>query len=71
MKNMQNQSKLGNNIKKYRAKLGLTQEDLVKKSGVKYTTLSKIESGVIKMPSVQIAAKIAETLGVSIEDLIK
>jgi len=71
MKNMQNQSKLGNNIKKYRAKLGLTQEDLVKKSSVKYTTLSKIESGVIKMPSVQIVAKIAKALGVSIEDLIK
>ena len=71
MKNVQSQSKLGNNIKKYRAKLGLTQEELVKKSDVKYTTLSKIESGVIKMPSVQIAAKIAKALLVSIEDLMK
>lgn len=71
MKSIQKQSKLGNNIKKYRAKLGFTQEDLVKKSSVKYTTLSKIESGVIKMPSVQIVAKIAKALGVSIEDLIK
>ena len=39
--------------------------------GVKYTTLTKIESGVIKRPSVVIVGKIAKVLGVSIEDLIK
>jgi len=47
------------------------QEDLAKKSGVKYTTLTKIESNVIKKPSVLIMAKLAKALGVSIEDLIK
>jgi len=68
---MQTIYNIGNNIKKYRAKLGLTQEGLVKKSGVKYTTLSKIESGASKKPTVQIIAKIAKALNVSIEDLLK
>jgi transcriptional regulator with XRE-family HTH domain len=62
---------IGENIKKLRAKLGLSQEDFAKKSGVKYTTLTKIESNVIKKPSVLVMAKIAKSLGVSIEDLIK
>jgi len=62
---------IGENIKKHRAKAGLSQEDFAKKSGVKYTTLTKIESNVIKKPSVMIMSKIAKALGVSIEDLIK
>lgn len=62
---------IGENIKKHRNKLGLSQEDFAQKSGVKYTTLTKIESGVIKTPSVVMVGKIAKTLGVSIEDLLK
>ena len=65
------ENKIGKNVKKYRNKLKLSQEDFAKKSGVKYTTLTKIESNVIKKPSVLIMAKLAKTLGVSIEDLIK
>ena len=41
---------IGENIKKYRNKQGLSQEDFAKKSGVKYTTLTKIKSNVIKKP---------------------
>ncbi|OGH71505.1 MAG: hypothetical protein A3I93_00385 [Candidatus Magasanikbacteria bacterium RIFCSPLOWO2_02_FULL_43_22] len=62
---------IGENIKKRRTKLGLSQEDFAQKSGVKYTTLTKIESGVIKTPSVLMVEKIAKALGVSIEDLLK
>ena len=62
---------IGQNIKKKRDKLGLSQEEFAQKSGVKYTTLTKIESGVIKKPSVLIMAKIAKALDVSIEELIK
>ena len=61
---------IGENIQKRRMKLGLSQEDFAQKSGVKYTTLTKIESGVIKKPSVLIMAKIAKALDVSIEDLL-
>lgn len=62
---------IGKNIKKYRDKLSITQDDLVRKSGVKYTTLTKIEGNFVKKPSVQTVAKIAKALGVSIEKLIK
>jgi len=62
---------IGENIKKIRAKLGLTQDDLSKKADIKYTTLTKVESGVVNKPSVQTMAKIAKALGVSIEDLLK
>ena len=68
---MATESSIGENIKKRRTKLGLSQEDFAQKSGVKYTTLTKIESGVIKTPSVVIMAKIAKALDVAIEDLIK
>jgi transcriptional regulator with XRE-family HTH domain len=68
---MATESNIGENIKKRRTKLGLSQEDFAQKSGVKYTTLTKIETGVIKTPSVVIMAKIAKALGVSIEELIK
>ena len=62
---------IGANIKLIRTKLGLTQDDLVKKADVKHTTLTKIESGVVKKPGVQTIAKIAKALEVQIEDLLK
>lgn len=62
---------IGENIKRVRNKLGLTQDDLVRKSGVKHTTLTKIESNVVVKPSVQTVAKIAKVLGVPMEDLVK
>ena len=62
---------IGENIKKARNKLGLTQDDLVRKSGVKHTTLTKNESNVVVKKRVQTVAKIAKALGVAIEELIK
>ena len=67
---MATENNIGENIKKRRTKLGLSQEDFAQKSGVKYTTLTKIETGVIKKPSVILVAKIAKALDVSIEDLL-
>ena len=64
-------NQIGQKIKKLRAKAKLTQEELAKKADIKYTSLTKIESGVIENPSVQAMAKIAKTLGVSIEELLK
>ncbi|MBU1991740.1 helix-turn-helix domain-containing protein [Patescibacteria group bacterium] len=62
---------ISENIKRLRAKLGLTQDDLDKEADIKYTTLMKVESGTVNKPSVQTMAKIAKALGVSIEDLLK
>ena len=68
---MTTKNNIGENIKKRRTKLGFSQEDFAQKSGVKYTTLTKIESGVIKTPSVLMVEKIAKALDVSIEELIR
>jgi len=68
---MKNEVNIGGNIKKHRNKQNLSQEEFAKKSGVKYTTLTKIESNVIKTPSVIIMSKLAKAFGVPIEDLIK
>ena len=65
------ENNVGENIKKRQTKLGLSQEDFAQKSGVKYTILTKIESGVINTPSVLMVGKIAKAFGVSIEDLLK
>ncbi len=62
---------VGNNIKELRKKKGLTQDGLARKAGIPYTTLAKLESNVVKKPSVQTVAKIARALGVKIEKLIK
>lgn len=63
-------NKLGKKIKKLRIGLGLSQDELARKADVPYTTLTKIETGVIKKPSVYVVAKIAKALDISIEDLI-
>ncbi|MBI4062616.1 helix-turn-helix transcriptional regulator [Candidatus Gottesmanbacteria bacterium] len=47
------------------------QDDLARKAELKYSTLAKIEGDFVKKPGVQIIAKIAKALDVSIEDLIK
>ena len=62
---------IGDKIKVFRAKLGLTQDALAGKCDIPYTTLTKIESNVITKPSIQTVMKIATGLGVSVDDLMK
>ena len=64
-------NQLGQKIKKLRQQLELSQDDFARKADVPYTTLTKIETGVIKKPSVFVVSKIAKTLNVSIEGLIR
>ncbi|OGD68247.1 hypothetical protein A2996_01070 [Candidatus Campbellbacteria bacterium RIFCSPLOWO2_01_FULL_34_15] len=64
-------NQLGQKIKKLRQKLGLSQDDFARKADVPYTTLTKVETGVIKKPSVFVVSKIAKALSVDIEELIK
>jgi len=64
-------NQLGQKIKKLRQKIDLSQDDFARKADVPYTTLTKIETGVIKKPSVFVVSKIAKALSVSVDDLIK
>lgn len=61
---------LSENIKRLRRENDLTQEELARKADISYTSLTKIEIGVIKEPSVYVVAKIAKAFDVTIESLL-
>jgi len=64
-------STIGDNIKKYRNKLGISQDVLSKKANLAFHTIAKIESGATPNPTIETMAKIAKGLGVSIDDLMR
>jgi len=61
---------LAQNIKKFRKRLKLSQEELAKKAGITYSTLIKIESGANDNPTIKTLKKIADALNVTIDELI-
>ena len=66
-----NKSTIADNIKKYRNKIGVSQDRLSKFADVTYNTIIKIESGANKNPTIETLSKIAKALGVGVDDLIK
>jgi len=62
---------LSENIKKLRKKKGISQDKLAKLADVTVTTLVKIESGVNDNPTIKTLKKIADALGVSLDELVK
>ncbi len=62
---------IAKNIKKYRDKLGISQDKLSKLAGVTLHTLTKIEIGATPDPRIETLKKIAKGLNVGVEDLIK
>jgi len=64
-------STIAKNIKKYRDKLGVSQDKLSKLAGVTLHTIAKIETGSTPDPRIETLRKIADALGVSVDDLIQ
>jgi DNA-binding XRE family transcriptional regulator len=64
-------STIAKNIKKYRDKLGVSQDKLSKLADVTLHTLTKIETGATIDPRIETLKKIARGLNVSVDDLIK
>ena len=64
-------STIGDNIKKYRNELGISQDQLSKKSDLAFHTIAKIEAGSTLNPTIETVKKIADALGVSLDDLMK
>jgi transcriptional regulator with XRE-family HTH domain len=60
---------LGQNIKKIRQKKKLSQEKLARLTNISLNTLTKIESGFTKRPSIQTIYKIAKALDVALDEL--
>jgi len=67
---LSNEKRLGRVIQGARKKAGLTQQLLCQKTGLSYSTLAKIERGAIASPSVFTIRQIAQTLEVSMDQLL-
>ena len=60
---------INDNIKKYRRKKGLTQEEMAKKLHVVRQTVSKWETGK-SVPDAEVLIRMAEVLDVSVNELL-
>ncbi len=61
---------LAENLKKYRNKLGLTQEALARRADISYNTIIKLESKGITDPRMETLKKLSSALNVSIDNLV-
>ncbi len=61
--------RLGARVKDLRRRRGLTLEDLAERAGVSRAMISKVERGE-KNPTLVVAAKVAEGLGITITELL-
>jgi putative transcriptional regulator len=59
---------VGNNIKKFRANLGITQAQLAEFVGVARVSIVSIENGRF-IPTIETALRISKALGVPIEQI--
>lgn len=72
MKDKENmKSRIGNNLKKYRLRSALSQEDLAIKANVTFHTISKIETGATNDPRALTLEKLVKVLDIKIDDLLK
>jgi len=66
-----NKATIGENIRKHRLQKEMSQDRLSKLADVAFHTIVKIESGDTPNPTIETVRKIADALGVSIDDLMK
>ncbi len=64
-------STIGDNIKKYRNKLGIFQNVISKRANLAFHTIAKIEAGSTPDPRIETVKKITDALGVTLDDLMK
>ena len=63
-------NKIADNLKKLRAKKGLSLEKIARLADLSLNTIVKIENGVNKNPTIETLIKIAKALEVGVDDLI-
>jgi FMN phosphatase YigB (HAD superfamily)/DNA-binding Xre family transcriptional regulator len=61
---------LGRQLQAARVKAGMTQQELCHQAGLSYSTLTKIERGAIKSPSIFTIQNIASALHVGLDELL-
>lgn len=62
---------IGKTIRKYRQERKMSQEALARTADLSLPTIVKIESGETPNPSIDTVKKIAASLGVSVDELLK
>lgn len=62
---------IGKNIKKLRQQKKLSQERLARLTDISLNTLTKIESGFTKRPSIHTIHRIAKVLEISLDKLVE
>jgi len=63
------QNSFATRLRAFRVEAGLTAYALAKKSSVSKQTVSNLESGRIRFPSWDVACKLADALGVTLDNL--
>ena len=61
---------IGERIKHWRKEKSMTQDALAKKADLPYTTLAKIEAGLVSNPRMDTLIKIATGLEITVNELI-
>ena len=61
---------LAKNIKNYREKFKLSQEDLARRANINYSTLRKIETGIIDNPTLDKVVKLSNMFNVTLDELV-
>ena len=64
-------STIGENLKKLRLKAGFSQDVLSEKADLAFHTISKIEAGATPNPTIDTVKKLADALGVSLDEIMK
>ncbi len=62
---------IAKNMKKYRDRLGISQDKLSKIADVTLHTITKIESGATPDPRIETLRKITAALEIKVDDLLK
>ena len=59
------------NLKQIRERSNMTQAELAEKTGVSRVTISRLETGELQETTLGTLSRLADTLRVSIDDLVK
>jgi transcriptional regulator with XRE-family HTH domain len=62
---------IARNIRNYRTEKGLLQDKPSKLAEVSFNTITKIEEGDTPNPTVETVKKIADALGLTVDDLLR
>jgi transcriptional regulator with XRE-family HTH domain len=61
---------LAKRVKEYRKQKGWTQQKFAEKTGLSFNTITKIEQGIGDSPTLKTLLKLANALGVGLDELV-